>query len=340
MIKKNLKLILAAALLVLVTAIVYFQKSNSGSEDDDRNFAVKDTSSITKIFLANRNGNEVALVREMDNSWTLNSKYKARITNVKSLMDCIYSVQVQMRVSKSMYNTVMKELAANAIKCEIFLNNSKKPYKVYYVGGSTQDVLGTFMKLENSELPFITVMPGFQGYLTPRYTVNEREWRETFLFKNLIQPYKSVEIKYHFHPENSFRIVRTEIGFQLINPYKGMPYPDMDTIRIQNYLSNFAGLSFETWEKYLKPDQIDSLKSATPSTLLSITDAENKTVSLNIYPKPISENSIAKTDSLGRPLKFDLDRVYTFVNDEQELVTLQFYHFNKVFITIHDLKLK
>ncbi|HNQ61574.1 MAG TPA: hypothetical protein PKJ62_04215, partial [Bacteroidia bacterium] len=67
--KKNL-LILAFVLGLGFLSVYLIKRDDSSSiRTELMDFAVKDTSDISKIFLADRNGNSVTLKRQPDGSW-------------------------------------------------------------------------------------------------------------------------------------------------------------------------------------------------------------------------------------------------------------------------------
>ena len=175
MLKKNKKLLILTLLLAVAAAWLILNNESGTVKEILRDFAVKDTTSVTKIFIADRAGKSVELERELNASgaptglWLVNKKYYARRDAVKTLLETLYLVEMKSYVAKTAYNTIVKQLATTGIKCEVYRSGKEKPFKVFYVGGSTQDTKGTFMMLENSLVPFVTEIPGFDGYLTPRF---------------------------------------------------------------------------------------------------------------------------------------------------------------------------
>src|SRR5258706_8580783 len=158
--KKNRSVFIVTIVFVTIAAFLIYRNKGGTIRKEDRDFAVKDTASVTKIFLADRSGNSVTLERQPDGVWMVNNKYRARKEGIDLLLDCFKGISVQTRVAKAAYNSVVKELSSTGIKCEIYVNHKDKPLKVYYVGGSTNDILGTYMMLENSTVPFVTEIPG------------------------------------------------------------------------------------------------------------------------------------------------------------------------------------
>jgi hypothetical protein len=337
--KKNKFLLII--LIVLIAAVLYFlfTKSQSSIRKELSDFAVKDTASISKIFLADRSGESVTLNKTENGNWLVNNKYQPNREFLKLLFDAIYKIEVRTRVSKSGYNNVIKNLASSGIKCEIYLNNKSDPEKVYYVGGQTEDALGTFMILENSNVPFITEIPGFNGYLTPRYSVKIDSWRKPALFQIMPDQIKSLQIDYTNYPEKSFQITKGD-RYIVESPHTKTRIKNVDEVAIENYLPHYKNVYFETWARNIKQQKIDSIMNYKPSITIKLTDKNDSTRQIDIYPMPISPGSLAQHDSLGNPLKYDNDRMYGMIKPENEFVVIQHFTFDKLFRQIEDFDAK
>ena len=141
--KTNLLLLIVIVILVGVSIAIYFVR-NYDSQSTLRDFAVEDTASITKIFLANKQGSAVTLERE-ENRWTVNKQYTARRDFVNNLLTTIKKIEVSSPVSSAKLERVMKDLAVQGIKVEIY--QGTECVKVYYVGGVTEENNGAYMRL-------------------------------------------------------------------------------------------------------------------------------------------------------------------------------------------------
>ncbi len=337
--KKNRVTLLVAFLLIAAASFFIIRNNSSTFRKEDRDFAIADTSSITKLFIADRNTNSVTLERKSAGEWMLNSKHEARQQGINLILDCLKKIRVQSRIPKNSYNTIIKELSSSGIKFEVYTNNSSEPTKVYFIGGSTQDVLGTYMMLSNSTVPFITEMPGFSGYLTPRFSPKERDWRIPVMFRLQREEIKSVTLEYQNRPEKSFMLEMNGNSPRVFSPVNHQQVLHVDTLHVSNYLESFRHLYFETWDRFLTDKETDSLRNTIPVTILTVVDSKGTKTVVPMYLKPTTESSLAQTDSAGNPLKYDIDRMYAFVNDGKELITVQFFVFNKVFAGISDFDL-
>lgn len=331
---KNNKLLLAA-LLILVAIAVYFyvyESNNRGTIHAD--FAIEDTASIDKIFISDYTGDKVTLTRG-DKYWVVEGAHKARQQSVEVLMTTFSRIAVKSPVAKAAINNVIKDIATKTIKVEIY-QGKDKPSKVYYIGGPTQDQMGTYMVLENdgkkSSVPFVMHIPGFAGYLSTRFFANPLQWRDPAIFKYNSEEIKSIEVTYHEKPEESFKIeknnsVSSTGQISLIDGQTAQPIQKFDTNKVIQYLGLFENINYEMIVlDEVKPEQQDSIRKTSPFFTIILTDVYGKTtkiVSLHL------RNYKQTLDDKGELYPYDLDRMYAILNDDI-LIYIQFYTFDKI----------
>lgn len=325
--KKNL-LLLAAAALAAIAIWFGMSKRDSTISRDELQFAVEDTASISRIFLADRQGHSITLVRSGDDGWMVNDSFPARPDLLKSLLEAISRVQVRTRVSKAGFNNVLKALATDGIKCEIYSGSNDRAAMIYYVGGPTADQLGTFMMKEGAELPFICELPGFNGYLTPRYSTRSSEWREKVVFAFPAASIRNIRVNYPGRPDWSYALERSGSGFTVGDPVTGRSYGLADTTAVNNYLFLFRKVPFETEALKMRPEEKDSLSQQVAIAEMQVIDTAGTIHGLRLYPMPVQPGSIATQDSVGNPLRHDVDRFYANDPDRSAWWVLQHFTFD------------
>ena len=83
------------ALIILFGALIWFLSTDEKSTIiDDNNFAVSDTSSVSKIFIADRSGKTITLDR-VGNKWMVNNKYGVRKDAIKTILTTINQIKIQ-----------------------------------------------------------------------------------------------------------------------------------------------------------------------------------------------------------------------------------------------------
>ncbi len=119
--KKNLYLFISVIILLFLLLWKLRTNKNDTAAYD---FAVTDTASITKIFIADRRGNSISLDRAEKN-WIINDMHKVRKNAMKIILKTIKNISMQRPVSESSYNNVIKGLATSGVKIEIACINCR-----------------------------------------------------------------------------------------------------------------------------------------------------------------------------------------------------------------------
>ena len=171
--KKHLTILFLIIILVIAALFLVFNRGTGTFKKNTKEFAVKDTAIITKVFLADKKNRTVLLERIGEGDWLLNGTYKARNSGINLLFETFMHLIPKYPVPKSGHDNVVAQLAASSIKVEIYqevyrvdlfgiqLFPHEKLTKIYYVGGATQDNMGTFMLLEGADVPFVVHLLGF-----------------------------------------------------------------------------------------------------------------------------------------------------------------------------------
>ncbi len=334
--KKNIPILIITLVLASIAAFFLLTQRKGTVKESLKDFAVSDTAAITKIFIADKKGNQVLLQRQPNGKWKVNNKFYAQQEIVGTLLTTIKDLRVRTRVGSAEYNSIINDMAATAVKCEIYTDNPDKPAKVYYVGHETKDFLGTYMLMEGSSTPFVMEIPGFNGYLNGRYFTEEAEWRERIVFDYKPQDIRSVTFNYALEPAKSFVIEVAGNSFKVSSPVSGQTVVSPDTIAIENYLGFFSFLNYERADVEFSQHQRDSLLAIGPVYTIDVKNVMGVDNSMKIYPKPINSRSLTQSDSAGVPLKYDLDRMYALVNNGQDFVVIQQFVFGKLFRQLSD----
>lgn len=326
--KKNRLTVIVVILLAIVSLYFLFFKSGfSTIGEKDNDFAVKDTASITKIFIANKNNQSVTLTRVSKGQWRVNDRFIARPDCINTLLYTINMITVKNVIDPHAWYTVIKNLSAEAIKVEIYEGDRR--VKVYYVGQETADELGTYMLLanakteENYKQPYVTYIPGFDGYLTTRYFIKEDDWRDRTIFQYYPYDLKSVSVLYP-GADSSFRItIAGKNEFLLDNPRTNQKAAAFDTIAVKQYLTYYQSISWEVTAPLTKKD---SITSSPPCAVIRVEDAKGKVTTLKLFHR---KASATQQEKYGIDYKYDPDRLFALVNNT-DFVLVQYFVFGKI----------
>jgi len=338
--KKNRLTLIITITLAIIALFFIYTTTKSTIPKAIKDFAIQDTSLVTKVFLTDKSNNKVILEKKALGKWSVNNKYTASNGMITVLLKTIMMLEVKSPVARSARNNVIKRLASSSVKIEIYqtvyridfrgikLFSHEKLVKTYYVGGATMDNMGTFMLIEDSDEPFIMHIPGFRGFLNSRYSTLENDWRDHTLFNIDIPNIKSVKLEFPSGTENSYEIVNTgDAHFTLTALSPKMQITDYDTLRLYDFLSTFRDIKYELIITDTKLHNKDSIVATIPFHILTVTDMSGKKTTIKTYHKKATDE---QTEPDGSISPYDLDRLYALFNDGKDFALIQFYVFDNV----------
>jgi hypothetical protein len=339
--KKNRIIFLVVIVLAIVAVALFLMQSKTTFRRSMSDFAVKDTSIVTKIFMSDKNNNTLKLTRLEPGKWTVNDKYPAQKQMVDILLSTLSGLEVREPIAKAAHNTIISDMAVNSVKVEIYrmgfrinifgwirLFPHEKLDKVYYVGGATPNNRGSYMLLEDSTEPFVTYLPGLRGFVSPRYSPLEKYWRDFTVFKKPLREIAKVRMEFPSNPDDSYEVKNDPSGrVTLLSLADNKQVADFDTLKLMTFLSGFRDLNFEALLNDMEPVKKDSILRSTPFIVVTVTDTTGGATSVKVFHKP---NTAGFTDMEEKTLPFDPDRLYALVNEGSDFVLIQYFAFNKV----------
>lgn len=339
--KKNLIYTIITVLLAIVALFLFFSNSRTTIRQEAASFAIRDSAFVTRIFLSDKTDRNILLERQEDGTWQLNGKYRAQQESVNLLLKTMVNLAILEPVSEAAHNTVIKLLAANAVKVEIYQDVPRirlfkflewfpreKNTKTYYVGHVTQSNIGTYMLMEGAETPYIVYMPGFRGFVQSRYRTLESEWRDHTIFSARIPEIASVQVEFPGDPSRSFQVVHGgNHRFRLFSLADQQEIMSYDTIRLLDFMTSFMNIRFEALVDNMNPQRKDTVLAASPLHIITMTLNDGHQQVVKTYRKPGLPGEI---DLDGNPVIFDRDRLYAVLEEGNEMVLIQYFVFDRI----------
>ena len=163
--KRNIILLICAAMLAIGCVLLVLWKTKvifNKSDIQVDMFAVKDTATVTRVFLADMHENTVLLTKTAE-GWRVSDTVPVIAGKIESLLSTMQNLRVQQPASKNSIDNINRMMAAGAIKVEIYENAPlftlfKKGFFVkerrtltYYTGPATQSNTSNYAILEGRE---------------------------------------------------------------------------------------------------------------------------------------------------------------------------------------------
>ncbi len=346
--KKRIYILLSGLLLLACLILILFKTgvirtSNSIPKSDV--FAVKDTSSVTKIFIADMNGEHVLLNRR-DGAWYVEDSILAQTYKINDLLGVMRNVTLQQTVAKTAQSNINKMMSVNAIKVEIYQKAPKftlfgikffekeRKVKTYYMGPATMDNMANFAILEGYDEPCIVYIPGFRGFLTPYYSFKPVDWYNCDLFSTKITRIKTLTVKDFEHPEESFIVEKS--GARFFNLFDGQHQPilDYDTVRLLDMLSVFRNLNYELFITDMDEAKKDSILQFNKFKTITLIDVNGEETRLDMYrkldPDALYLDDILEGSASEEDMPYNRDNFYAILNGKTDnLLQCQYFHFDR-----------
>ncbi|MGE5317967.1 MAG: DUF4340 domain-containing protein [Chloroflexota bacterium] len=338
--RKNKALILITLVLTVVAVILIYSRSNSTLNPEISDFAVPDTASVTKIFMADKSDQKVLLERVSSGNWKLNGKYDAMQENINTFLNTIANMDVREPVAKAAHDNILKLMSAKSVKVEIYQHKYRinigsvhlfpheKLTKTYYIGDATMDNSGTFALMEGADSPVIVYMPGLRGFISTRFSTSETDWRVHTVFNKKLPEIKNIKVEFLDKPEESYMVVNeNNTSLKLIRLIDNREVNAYDTLQLVSFVNAFRRINYEALINDMEPQRKDSIMNSAPKHRITLETKNGEIQSVRTFVRLLPKPEVNMLG--GDPITYDLDRMYGLVN-EKDFVIIQFFVFDKI----------
>ena len=338
--KKNSIAIIITSLLIVVAAILLWNNRYLTSlKGEAYDFTVRDTASVTRMFFADKSGNQVLLTRT-DKGWTVNEKYDAQPVMVNNILYTLDKLRIKMPVSLASHDNVITSMAGTNTKVEIYqivprinLFNKVKLFphekltKVFYIGDVTQDNTGTYVLKEGSEKAYIVHIHGFRGFISSRFSAKFTDWRDHKIFSYNINDIASMKLEFKNDPKNSFVINNTGDYLYEMKSLMDGSHIDFDTVRVLSLLTSFKDVRFEAFLSDISTERRDSIINSPYLERLTLVTKDGKESVVTTYTMKINASAFGLYEE---DWDEDPDHKYAYIENDKELVMIQDFAFGKL----------
>lgn len=318
--KNNFTLILFLLLAAFAAGAWYFSKEEKTLDKTELikqgmrfKTGVKD---VQKIFIAQRDGTTTTLERK-DDYWIVNGKHKANPNIMRNMMTTIGAIDVKFIPTKASNEHIIKEMAAIGIKVELY-NKKNQLLKAYYVGGSTNDELGTYMIMEGSDQPYVVHIPSLEGGVRWRFTPKDETWRDKTVFSEKEEDIKYISVEYPTQKDKAFKFVRTNSGKYEVTPFHDFVPASAKTVNevaAKSFLIGFKKIIAEGFET--KNINRDSVVNSVPFSIIKVGKTDGTEKSVRFFPLDADEKRALTGETLP------VHRYYAELDEEDFLLMQQ-----------------
>jgi len=267
--KVNLILFGVLALLAGIYFFTAFRKGGASVDKDEIAFAIRDTAGLEGIRLRlylNGAAKEEVNLTKANGLWVLDGKAPVNPYQIQTFLGLASRIEMRDKLNDQGRANVLKQLKdRHVLVTYTYADGSEQNV---LVGSAAVNYVGTYMMVEGFDSPYIVEVPGHDGYITPIFSTNQADWRETVLFSHIAANIRGVALQFE-GADSSYVLIKDAAGWRVEGA------PQADTFNIQKYVGQFKGKVYALATAEDKfPGIYDSLKTAKPYAVLQIDDTK------------------------------------------------------------------
>ncbi len=209
---------LVALLAVLLGLFWFLQRQESevkAAAYPDREFSIKDETSISRVFIADLQGRTMNLTKQKDGGWMINDSVKASVTIMDQVLNTFSKLRIDHIPPETMNEMIFEAMKTDGIKVEAY-NAEDQRLRSWIIGPGTQDDRASFVMIEGQNQPYAMKLPGMTGTIRPLFDLRSIEdWRSRDWLAIPPEEIESVEINYPRQKGSGFSIRRVGDTLQL-----------------------------------------------------------------------------------------------------------------------------
>lgn len=304
-------------LILLAVAVYFFVTDRPGTlKKDPQSFALKDTSGVSEIVFIHRD--DSLIFQRNDAGWQINGMYPANNEAVKMLLETLSSLEISSPVPGDYYRAVMNSFDLHAT--EVMVVSGNKAVLHFRVAENDSLHLGSFVMEYGDTDPYVVRIPGYNGHLSSLFRIIPGMWRDKTAFRYPVYDILSVSVSY---PEN----IKASFTMDISNPASvKLTRGDGTGSRIiskeitEQYLSAFASVPFETFDREKSMAVYDSVSRVPPFCVIKVQNIENKVNIVKTYQIPLS----------GQSQKFNLFTMYAVIQNDSVANIVKYVDFDPI----------
>ena len=328
-------------LLLLISGLSFWlikQQTNSTLKGRSSKFAIVDTDEIDRVVIKDKDEQTLELGKKADGYWLVNQRYAVGKNAIRSLLHTLNKITISRPVSQAELNSVNKGFEPPLKTVFVYKKGETEAFHSFELAGAASSNKGTYARLSASDTPYVIGLRTFQGHLLTRFSTIEKHWRDKTVFDLLAKDIKSVEIAYPYSTKDGFLLSVVEKDSFQIRPLlpdvkspKGYRFNKPLAI---HYLNSFKEVYAEAFEN--SHPKIDSIKKQQPYCIVNIQSQQGKQYKMVVHYMPINKRSKKQFEEDGTPIKYDLDRYFAFIRENEDMVMIQQFVFGKLFKKYND----
>ncbi len=303
MTRTTIALLAALAIAAAAFAFVRYEENNRAEEYPERQFAVDSPDLIGRLFIADMTGRTMDVRRETDGTWTINDSVKASATLMDQATRTLAELKIDHIPNRATTGAVQQEMAANALKVEVYDRENKKLRSILIGGGSPKST-GSYMMVEGYNDVFVVRRGALTGIIRPLFDLRDiASWRSMDFIQYRPKEIMSIEVRYPQRPSESFRVVRVGDTLRLdaLNELTSLTRERPQQRRLESYLDVYENIPLSTHaDQSIFRDSISAMVPAVQIVVerVSVVPGERRRDTFELQPMLLLNEKGARDASL------------------------------------------
>jgi hypothetical protein len=320
-------ILLAVSAYFLISSIV-----SNASITSQKVFSVSNIQDITRIQI-DEFENSIVLERLDQHNWTVNGSFTANRKAVETLLLVLNRIQSAGPVPLFANDSLASVLNRSSINVDVFAKHwVMKSFKLMPTTISSMHIVGLLRganSVQKLEIPAANID------LISVFSSSVASWRTNQILLPSINSINAIEVEIPSKQELSFRVdILEDESLRLFNLQNGITISQFDSLKVREFLSQFENISYSQIVT-ISPEERAAIIYSEPDYIYTIYTKQGKNHQVKIFPIPVQE----RLDEFGRPIRYDLNRLYLTHSNDQEVYIVSYIDIHILLQNISDFKL-
>lgn len=309
---KNVRLLIAFAVLLAATLAVVLSNRKSTFGWREERLMVKDTAAVALVSISHSQGDKVELQR-IDGQWFVGGQTPIRPDLAPILLKTIHDIAKTKPVAKADVKKMIADIDKNGY--DVRIESRRKTlahYKLLFAANGE-----CYAWAVGSDRVFAVEVPGYNRFLSVLRLSGAADWKSRTVFAVKPDRVRQIIFNSTAKPENSFVIKHKGRQSEIFSYPVGLKITDADTDKLERYVAQFTRKDFADYVQ-LPQSQIDSITATQPIYSLSVTTDDGREVWYKAFERRLPQSATP-----------DPDNFYLLLNNG-DFVVAKYYDFDAV----------
>jgi type II secretory pathway pseudopilin PulG len=309
------------ALLIIAGAILLQNVISQSRRAKENDFSLASLQSITQIVISDQQTS--ISIAWKDNAWIVNNDFVANSDAVDALLRVLTRLQATSPVPMSVSDSILNAINTTGTKIEVFSNRREvKSFKVLSTSTLGMKSVGL---MKNAKVAYRIELPNFEGEIVSLFKLNPAYWQSNHISIPAFSSINAIEVEIPQDQENSFRIDflgNNEV--RLFALFYGVQVDEFDSNSLHRFLDHFKSITYNELLTNLSKEERAAIDYSEPDFIYTIYHNSGQKLQIKVFPIPVEEY----LDELGRPVHFDLNRLYLTISNNNAVYVVSYIDFH------------